>query len=183
MLRHNTLAGLAGLMGVPEGAFTAEVTKYNGFVTSTVDEDFQKANTLLTRNVTTAPFFAVKIYPSAFASYTGVAVDWRGRILKNPLALDANGNWTDEFGRNDIPVPNLYGPGEISFKSLYSGTYVGGTGLTWSPARGMIAALDASIKIIHGEQYQVPSLITDHPDFDPTWDPRDVAGWTPKLFP
>jgi len=165
VLRANTLAELAAMMGVPEANFLATIETYNTNVVAALGgtenadaitrDGFGKPNTQMTIQYldgVNGPFFAVRIYPGAISSWGSLRVDWRGRVLRE----------------DNTTIPNLYAAGEVAFRDFFAGGYVGGTALTIGPIQGFIAGTDAG-RLVLG-QSPIPSLVTDCEYFDPTFD-------------
>ncbi|MGO1183218.1 MAG: FAD-binding protein [Micrococcaceae bacterium] len=134
-----TLRELAENIGVDPAGLEATVTRYNGFATTGVDEDFHKGELLFGRvagdpehgpnpnigPVAEAPFYAIAVVPTPLATSRGIAIN------PNAQALDDDG----------APIPGLYAVGndaQSPFGSEYpgAGAQVGG-GMTfgWVAAR------------------------------------------------
>jgi len=153
VLRADTLAELATLMGKTGEAhanFLATVNAYQSAIAGgTPDPQFaDRAANLRVRQFRDGltgdgPFFAIKIYPSTSMGHGGVAANWRGRALRT---------WDDP----NSYIDNLYVVGEASFRGLYQPTYVAGSGIGWSWARGTIAGMDAAFRLRWNSE--VPSL-------------------------
>ena len=144
VVRADTLADLAEEMGLAGLDATDFVSNVIAHTPAAGERRF--------RDAYDGPFFAVRVYPSAMSHFAGVASDWRGRVLTT---------WDDP----DSYVEGLYAVGEISFRGLYHGLYIGGSGLTWSNTRGMIAGMDAALRLMtrfrpeaQGGTVGVPSL-------------------------
>jgi fumarate reductase flavoprotein subunit len=132
VVKGNTLADLAGAMGLTGQAatdFVAEVAKYNGFVTATTDDDFNKPAASLTKKIETGPFYAVKLYPNTFGSMGGVVTAAQGRVLNS----------------SDNPIPHLYAAGEVSNRDFYNQVYPGGASLALYSTIGYIAGETAAV--------------------------------------
>jgi 3-oxosteroid 1-dehydrogenase len=94
-VRADTLAELAGLIGVPADALTASVERYNGFCESGVDEDFGRGgdeydtffaggtgpNKSLTP-CTEPPYVAARFVLSDLGTKGGLVIDAAGRVLR-----------------------------------------------------------------------------------------------------
>jgi fumarate reductase flavoprotein subunit len=123
-----TLPLLAEAIGVPAGTLEATVNRYNGFVDTQNDADFNKPANLLTKKITQGPFYAVKLYPESHISMGGPVSDATGRVL-------------NEEG---LIIPHLYAIGELSNREFYNVNYVGAASLALYPTIGRIAGLDAA---------------------------------------
>ena len=141
ILKDDTLAGLAGKMGIASANvpdFLNTVKIYNGYVDAKRDDDFNKDADFLTKKFIdgeNGPFFAVKVYPGALSSWGGIETDWRSRLL------DKNRN----------PIPNLYAAGEVTDRDMFNGIYIGSTSLVLGPTQAKIAVIDA-VSLIKGGQ-------------------------------
>lgn len=128
--KADTLAELAGLIGVPADALEKTAERFNGFADKGVDEDFQrgvsgydhyygdvtnKPNPSL-GPVRKAPFYAVKMVPGDLGTKGGANTDVHGRVLR------ADGS----------PIPGLYAAGNAS--SPVMGHTYAGPGATIGPA-------------------------------------------------
>lgn len=135
----DTLAGLAGRIGVDPAGFEATVKRYNGFAATGVDEEFHKGELAFGRAagdpehgpnpnigpVEKPPFYAMAVVPTPLATAYGILTDGNGQ------ALDSQGN----------PVAGLYAVGNDA-ASVMGSEYPGagvqvGSALTfgWAAAR------------------------------------------------
>ncbi|MBI2245169.1 MAG: FAD-dependent oxidoreductase [Nocardioides sp.] len=125
-VRAETLADLAGLIGVPPHALAASVERFNGFCGTGVDEDFGRGgdeydtffaggtgptehirNGALTA-CTEAPFYAARLVLSDLGTKGGLVTDTAGRVLR------ADGT----------PIAGLYAAGN-SAASVFGAVYPG----------------------------------------------------------
>lgn len=125
LLTGDSIAALAGRMGVPADALQATVERYNGFADTGKDADFNKGETLYDRAngdaghgpnpcigpIEKAPFYAVALYPTPLGTSRGLLADEAARVL-------------DSSGR---PIPGLYVCGN-DMQSAFGGEYPGAGG-------------------------------------------------------
>ncbi|MBB1042105.1 MULTISPECIES: 3-oxosteroid 1-dehydrogenase [unclassified Dietzia] len=128
--KADTLAELAGLIGVPGDALEKTAARFNGFAERGVDEDFQrgvsgydhyygdptnKPNPSL-GPVRKAPFFAAKMVPGDLGTKGGANTDVHGRVLRSDGSV----------------IQGLYAAGNAS--SPVMGHTYAGPGATIGPA-------------------------------------------------
>lgn len=139
--RADSLADLAGLIGVDAATLEATVTRFNAFAQSGNDLDFGRGSTVYDRYysdprvepnpnlgpVSKPPFYALPIYPCDIGTKGGFATDERARVI----------------GENGAPIAGLYAIGNCAASVM--GKSYPGAGSTLGPAMtfGYIAALDA----------------------------------------
>jgi 3-oxosteroid 1-dehydrogenase len=139
--RADTLAELAGTIGVPPEALTATVDRFNGFARVGVDADFGRGDsaydryygdpTLTNPNldvIEKAPFYAFRIEAGDLGTKGGVVCDEHSRVLR------ADGN----------AIAGLYATGNVSASVM--GNEYAGPGATIGPAIvfGYLAARHAA---------------------------------------
>ena len=127
MVKADSIAELAALIGVPAAALTKTVTDYNGYAASGRDAQFGKAaNRLLP--LSQGPYYAIKGYSATFSTVGGLDIDINFNVLK------ADGK---------TPIKGLYAVGNESGGVLYSNKkpYVayGGAALGWAYTSGRLA--------------------------------------------
>jgi tricarballylate dehydrogenase len=109
-LRADTLAGLAGLIGVDAGQLSATVAAYNAACIGdpgtfdaarldglAADRTLQPPKSNWARAITIAPFLAYPLIGAVAYTFGGLATDTRARVL-----------------RDGAPIPGLYAAGEIT---------------------------------------------------------------------
>ncbi len=79
-VQADTVEELAQRMNVDAQTLAQEIERYNGFVESGVDEDFDKPMEGM-KPIVEAPFYAFLINPQHYATYGGVKVDLDSRVL------------------------------------------------------------------------------------------------------
>jgi succinate dehydrogenase/fumarate reductase flavoprotein subunit len=137
----DSVATLAGAIGVPPEALTETVRRHNEFARSGIDADFGKGGNVYDCGngdpahepnpclgpIERAPFYAVRVEPTPLGTSLGLRTDAHARVC------DASGR----------PIPGLYAVGNDMHSPL-GGEYPGagtqlGTGMTF----GYLAALHA----------------------------------------
>jgi 3-oxosteroid 1-dehydrogenase len=142
VFRADTMAGLAGQIGVPADALAKTVEKFNEFARAGKDADFGRGDSAYDRYygdpnckpnpnlapLAQPPYYAIKIVPGDLGTKGGLRTDERGRVLR------ADGSVID----------GLYAAGNTS--ALVMGRSYAGPGATIGPAMtfGYLAALDAA---------------------------------------
>ena len=131
LVRAETLAELAGKIGVDPAALAATVRRYNDLVAKGVDEDFGRdgLSTHYGKLVTidTAPFYAYPSTSGLIATYCGLTVDPETRVL-------------DVF---EEPIPGLYAAGEL-MGGFHGVAYMTGSSLGKCVIFGRIAGQNAA---------------------------------------
>lgn len=144
VVRADTLAGLAGQIGVPAASLQATVERFNGFARSGVDEDFHRGESAYDRYysdptvkpnpslhvIDQAPFYAVKIVPGDLGTKGGLVTDQHARVLREDGGV----------------IEGLYAAGNAS-AAVMGHTYAG-PGATIGPAMtfGYLAAVDCAAR-------------------------------------
>jgi len=124
ILKGETLAELAGKMGMKAEDLEGTVTKYNEYCKNGSDPDFGRSKQSLIA-LDKAPFYAVKMYPTM--------VNTQGGPKRNPKC-----EVVDPFGQ---PIPRLYTAGELG--SFWGWMYNGGGNNAECLCTGQIAARNA----------------------------------------
>ncbi|HEV3067305.1 MAG TPA: 3-oxosteroid 1-dehydrogenase [Streptosporangiaceae bacterium] len=138
--RADTIAALAGRIGLDPAALAATVARFGEFAATGKDSDFHRGDSAYDRYygdprhrpnpnlapLARPPFHAVKIVPGDLGTKGGLRTDERARVLR------ADGT----------PIPGLYAAGNTS--AAVMGRSYAGAGATIGPAMtfGYIAALD-----------------------------------------
>jgi 3-oxosteroid 1-dehydrogenase len=142
VFRADTVAGLAGQIGVPADALAKTIDTFNDFARTGKDADFGRGDSAYDRYygdpnckpnpnlapLAQPPYYAIKIVPGDLGTKGGLRTDERGRVLR------ADGSVID----------GLYAAGNTS--ALVMGRSYAGPGATIGPAMtfGYLAALDAA---------------------------------------
>lgn len=131
--KGNTAAELAVGMHVYTNNFVKTFDDYNAAAAAGTDAEFGKDAAFL-KPLATAPFYAVKVYPTTFGSSGGVTTTADGRV-------------TTQAG--DV-IPGLYAAGEMSNRYFYNENYILAASLglysTMGRRAGAAAAQDALAK-------------------------------------
>lgn len=137
-----SLAGLAGAIGVPAHALHDTVERYNGFAATGVDLDFHKGENIYDRSngdpavvpnpcigpIARPPFYALAAYPTPLGTSRGLSADVDARVL--------NGE--------GVPIAGLYVCGN-DMQSAFGGEYPGaGAQLGQAMTFGWVAARHAA---------------------------------------
>jgi succinate dehydrogenase/fumarate reductase flavoprotein subunit len=131
LIRGDTLAGLAGQLGIEAQALSSTVQRYNGFAHDGKDLDFGKGSNVYNHfggdpsrkpnpnlaPIERGPFYAVRLEPSDLGTFQGLQTDEHARVL---CAADGE------------PIPGLYAVGN-DMASVMGGAYPG-AGITIGPA-------------------------------------------------
>lgn len=142
LIEARDLATLAGRIGVPASALEGTVARWNGIAAQGRDLDFAKGENAYDRAngddthtpnpcigpVSSAPFYAVAVYPTPLGTSRGLRADARARVLR------ADGT----------PIAGLHVCGN-DMQSAFGGEYPGaGAQLGQAMTFGWIAARDAA---------------------------------------
>lgn len=137
-----TIPELARMLDLPPEQLAATVSRYNGFASKGVDEDFGKGGNIYDRSngdpavgpnpcvgpLSEAPFYAVAVWPTPLGTSRGLRADAHARVLT-------------ESGE---PIPGLYVCGN-DMQSAFGGEYPGaGAQLGQAMTFAWIAARHAS---------------------------------------
>ncbi len=107
VVKGETIEELAEGMNVDAATLQATYDRYQTMTENSEDEDFGKPAENLV-SLQTAPFYALKFYPTTFGSQGGVLTDEKGRVLNE------EGN----------AIAGLYAAGEMSNRYFYNENYV-----------------------------------------------------------
>lgn len=123
----DTLEELAVRMNCDERGFLDEIERYNGFVDSGVDEDWQRDMTVVTK-IEQGPFYAFPIVPQYYVTFGGVKTNIESEVLTE----------------DDRVIPGLYAAGVVcgSYAEQEGLVYYGGfnQALAWGRQAGLHAA-------------------------------------------
>ena len=140
IVKADTLEALAEQIGLPRGALSETVARFNWFARTGVDEDFHRGESAYDKYysdptvkpnpslhaIDQGPFYAVKIVPGDLGTKGGLLTDERARVLRHDGSV----------------IKGLYAAGNAS-AAVMGHTYAG-PGATIGPAMvfGYLAALD-----------------------------------------
>jgi 3-oxosteroid 1-dehydrogenase len=128
--KASTLEALGEEIGVPPGALTETVNRFNGFAETGVDEDFRRGESAYDKyysdptvkpnpslhRIDEGPFYAVKIVPGDLGTKGGLVTDEHARVVRPDGSV----------------IPGLYAAGNVS--SAVMGNTYPGPGGTIGPA-------------------------------------------------
>ena len=127
MMQAPSLRDLARRIEMPEDVLEATVTRYNGFVDSGDDTQYGRKHQVhgygALRRIDRAPFYAYPSTAIVYATYCGLRVDGRMRVV-------------DVFGET---IDGLFAAGEVS-GGFHGAAYMTGTGLGKAAVFGRVAA-------------------------------------------
>jgi succinate dehydrogenase/fumarate reductase flavoprotein subunit len=138
---HDSLDGLAGLVGIDPVGLAETVERWNRFVADGRDRDYGRGESAYDRfhgdpsaphpnlgTIGQGPFYALPIHVGSVGTKGGPRVDGDGRVLHV----------------RDRPIPGLYGAGNVVASPAGPAYYGGGTsigmGLVWGHLAGSHAA-------------------------------------------
>jgi flavocytochrome c len=131
--KGDTAEELALSMHVYTKNFVSAFDTYNAAAAAGEDAEFGKDTTFL-KELTTAPFYAVKVYPTTFGSAGGVTTTDQGRVTR----------------QDGTVISGLYAAGEMSNRYYYNENYILAASLglysTMGRRAGTAAAEDALAK-------------------------------------
>ncbi len=128
--KGETIEELAGEMGVDAATLQATYDRYEELAAAGEDEDFNKPAENLVA-LETAPYYAVKFYPTTFGSQGGVLTDSEGRVLNDAGEV----------------ISGLYAAGEMSNRYYYNENYVLAASLGLYAVAGRLAGAAAAADI------------------------------------
>lgn len=144
LIQANSISELAGKTGIDEAGLAATVKRFNGFARDGVDQDYGKGGRAydLWRGdpshrpnpclgeISKAPFYAIRLFPSDVGTYGGVVTDEKARVLRADGSI----------------IPGLYAAGNCT-SSVMGRSYPGaGASIAASFAFGFIAAQDVAAR-------------------------------------
>ena len=123
--RGDTWEELAAEMGVPAGAFTASMNRWNGFAAERYDPDFGRAG--FAAPLDAPPYYAVKVTAGILHTMGGLRIDSKTHVL-------------DREGRI---IPGLFAAGEVT-GGVHGADCLGGSAVTDFVVFGRIAGEQAA---------------------------------------
>ena len=128
--KGETIEDLAREMHVYTSVLKYTYDSYQAAVKEGVDLEFNKSAAFL-KDLSKAPFYAVKVYPTTFGSAGGVTTTEDGRVTR----------------QDGTVIPGLYAAGEMSNRYFYNENYILAASLglysTMGRRAGTAAAADA----------------------------------------
>jgi fumarate reductase flavoprotein subunit len=131
VFKDDTLAGLAGKIGVDAAALESTVTRHNNDRDAGRPDEFNTPNAQM-HPVRTPPYYGFRRSPLIMGTIAGLRVNTKMQVVNS----------------NAQPIPNLYAAGELIFGNIFNGRYpTSGTANTTAMSSGRIAGLDAAAGI------------------------------------
>ncbi|MEJ5184475.1 MAG: flavocytochrome c [Rectinemataceae bacterium] len=125
VLQAETPAALAALMGGDPATLTSTIERYNRFVASRKDADFNRAD--MPRALSQGPYYAIKVTPAIHHTMGGVRINTSAQVLR-------------EDGSS---IPGLFAAGEVT-GGVHGGNRLGGNALADIVTFGRIAGENAA---------------------------------------
>lgn len=107
VVKGDTIEDLAAAIGADPAVLAATFARYNEQCVAGADADFAKPADYLVE-LSAAPYYGVKFYPTTFGSTGGVLSDNDGRVLRQDASV----------------ISGLYAAGEMSNRYYYNRNYV-----------------------------------------------------------
>lgn len=126
VVKAEDLKELAAAMGVPVDTFVKTMETFNEGVKSGKDTMGKNKDYLVP--VTTAPYYAIKIYPKTMGTFGGVKTDENYCVLREDGTI----------------INNLYAVGENANKVLYNQVYMSGSAVQFAMTSGRLAGEHAA---------------------------------------
>ncbi|MFB3924568.1 MAG: flavocytochrome c [Syntrophales bacterium] len=126
ILKADTLAELAGKLGIPADALQDTINRHNVFIAQGKDPDFNKPITKNMVPLVSGPFYGIAQWPSIHHCMGGL------RINTSAQVIDIWGN----------PIPRLYAAGEVC-GGVQGSNRLGGNATTDCVVFGRIAGMNA----------------------------------------
>ncbi len=127
LVQGNSIAELAGVIGMPAESCIETMERYNAQQKSGVDNDFGRSATEMTASLETSPFYAVKVKPAIHHTMGGLSVNTETQVLKT----------------DGIAIPGLFAAGEVT-GGLHGANRLGGNGVADIVVNGRLAGLAAA---------------------------------------
>ncbi|MFL9913329.1 FAD-binding protein [Paraburkholderia sp. RL17-337-BIB-A] len=132
LVEADSLDALAARLEIDATGLKQTVERMNGFARTGIDQDFARGTTAYERNlgdpafspnptlgpITTAPFYAIRLYPADIGASAGLVTDVHARVLK--------------AGNPRTPIAGLYAAGN-DMQSIMGAAYPG-PGINLGPA-------------------------------------------------
>lgn len=125
IVKADTLKEAAAFFGIDEKTFSAEIEKFNTFVSNKQDTDFNKTGAL--RKIETGPFFIQKVSPATHHTMGGLAINEKAQVKST------NGGF----------IKGLYAAGEVT-GGIHGTNRLGGNAITDIITFGRIAGQNAA---------------------------------------
>ena len=124
---YDTVTELAQYYGMESDALKTALDRFNGFIESGKDEDFQKPVRKDASPINTPPFYAMRIWPKVHYTMGGVQIDVCARVIH----------------RDQHPISGLYAAGEVT-GGIHGACRLGSCAVTECLVMGRIAGREAA---------------------------------------
>ena len=124
-VQADTIEGLAELLEIDPATLAGTLNTWNGYVKDQRDPDFGRT-TGMNADLTTAPYYAIKIAPGIHHTMGGVKIDTTARVINT----------------EGKPIPGLFAAGEVT-GGVHGGNRLGGNAVADIVIFGRIAAQSA----------------------------------------
>jgi len=131
LIEANTIEELAKAIGVSSESLVETVNKYNSFVASGTDEEFNRPDMPL--SLEKAPFYAVEVGPAVHHTMGGIVIDTNGQV----------------YNTDENVITGLYAAGEVT-GGVHGNNRLGGNALSDITTFGRVAGNSAS-KFVQGK--------------------------------
>lgn len=119
----DSVAELAGKLGMPADALESTLKTYNGYVASKNDAEFGRNPGSMDRGISEAPFYAIEVGPAIHHTMGGVKIDTKAEVINN----------------SGSAVPGLFAAGEVT-GGVHGGNRLGGNAVADICVFGKISA-------------------------------------------
>jgi len=126
-VKAETLAELAGKIGVPADALQETITKHNQYLKDGKDPEFNRSYTKVMLPLDTGPYYAIAQWPAVHHTMGGLRINGKAQVLDI---------WSN-------PIPRFYAAGEIT-GGIHGANRLGGNATGESTVFGRIAGTNAA---------------------------------------
>jgi len=126
-VQANTLAELAGKIGVPAAALDDTIKKHNQYLKDKKDPEFNKPITDVMIPIVEGPFYAIAQWPAVHHTMGGLRINEKAQVI-------------DIWG---APIPRLYAAGEVT-GGIHGDNRLGGNAIPDCVVFGRIAGTNAA---------------------------------------
>ncbi len=127
--QFNSLGDFAVSYEIPQQALSATVSRFNDYIKSNNDTEYNKPLLPETEPIASAPFFGVRLWPKVHHTMGGVRINTHAQVI------DLDGN----------PIPGLYAAGEV-VGGIHGACRLGSCAITDCLVFGRIAGQEAVTK-------------------------------------
>jgi fumarate reductase flavoprotein subunit len=126
-VKAETLAELAGKIGVPADALQETITKHNQYLKDGKDPEFNRSYTKVMLPLDSGPYYAIAQWPAVHHTMGGLRINGKAQVLDI---------WSN-------PIPRFYAAGEIT-GGIHGANRLGGNATGESTVFGRIAGTNAA---------------------------------------